>query len=161
MWLCCCSRTDEIIWSAILYGVLCNSSHLNNGGCCQVNTFPAGICAAGATGLRLRSLPFFSGSLDLSLTHTLALTSLPQTLLHSFIHARPPTYLLYLPKRPRIQLLGPGSSGRQTQLHRYSWKEFWYATCCANVSWEWLHCRLELQQWPKNRAGVKSRNFCF
>lgn len=101
MWLCCCSRTDEIIWSAILYGVLCNSSHLNNGGCCQVNTFPAGICAAGATGLRLRSLPFFSGSLDLSLTHTLALTSLPQTLLHSSTLALPHISSIY-PRDPEF-----------------------------------------------------------
>ncbi len=76
----------------------------------------------------------------------------PPSIIASFTLTLPPTHLLYLPKRLQIQLLA-GSSGRQTQLHRYSWKEFSHATCRACASREWLHFR---RRWPKMEPGWKA-----
>lgn len=47
--------------SPILHSVLCNGSHFNIkgkwGACCQVNTCPAGMCAAGTAGVGFHCPP--------------------------------------------------------------------------------------------------------
>lgn len=98
--------------STILHSVLCTGSHFNIKGewgtCCQVNTCPAGMCAAGTAGVGFH---FFSPpTLDSA------------SIFVSFIFSLPPTHLLYLPKRAQIQL-PPGSCGRQPRQRRVQLKE--------------------------------------
>lgn len=95
------------------------------------------MCAAGATSL----FPsFFLSS---------------PSIFASFIFSLPPTHLLHPPKRPQIQL-PPGSSGRQTQLHRSSWKEILICNMSSIFIMGVTSLQAELQRWPKTEPGWKA-----
>lgn len=150
-----CSRTDEVSWFLILHGSLCNSSHFNNEGLSvQVNTFPAGICAAEATGLRFHSLPpFFCLSLSLWCPP-------PSICASSIISLSLPHFSSIYPRDlkfnycqaavgGRLSCTGTAERNPDTQHVK------------QNASWEWLHCRQGYGTGAETRAGEKRCNLFF